>query len=400
MKDDGELRDLTSFLLEWQDTCAIDKCPRVKTKICDNGVEVPLRVDGELVYECKFKNEGESNEDYVARIKADVAYVHRAADCRFKMLIQSPRSPGKFRATEREDEAKDNGDSILASERENGGNDNVGEQPCSCDLEQARPPSKLSPAMHVPEGMALSESAFIPDDKKQDAEEPSSSQAVAIRGRMVSEYIDLVRQWNSDASSQTHAFHLLELFLYAKAQISGRPFKSHLFDVIAIQGGLGNVWGYLYKRVLTSVANGSFRTITGVDEDIAASPRSTGIEGPEVDLVEVREATEFLEKWIDGHWPDFTLNDKLALLCTILEISMNAPEILEKVTVGRQAFYNRKRLARDAFGYLRENGCSNAAMAKTLAGPFQSILLRQAADDVECQWFVAYFNEKRKVAGK
>lgn len=96
----NELRDLTSFFLEWQDACAIDKCPTVKTKICDNGAEVPLRIDGKLVYKCTFKNDGESDEDYVARIQADVAHVHAIFDASFAKWAYGLRRPnsGKGRS--------------------------------------------------------------------------------------------------------------------------------------------------------------------------------------------------------------------------------------------------------------------------------------------------------------
>ena len=401
MKDENGLRDLTSFLLEWRDTCAIDKCPQVRTKQTVKGVEIPELHDGKPVYVCAYKHDGESDDDYVARIRADILYVHGLTDSRFKNLVRFPRSPGKLSAAKKMDKStSDVADDVGNEERVD--QRDYGEEYLDSPFVEFRP-STVTPAMQMPEGRALSDDAFTPDDKRQEqeSEEASDTQSGSIRGRMVSEYIDIVRQWDSNEKVRTHAFQILELYLYNKQEISGRPFKDHLFEVIAASGGVGNVWGYLYKKVLSSLAKDSFRTITGDEDNIGDNDRTDFPQSRmDVDLVEVREASEHLRKWIEKRWPKFSINDKLALLCTVLEISMNAPEIVARTTVGRQAFYNRKVLAREALDYLLEKGCSRSAIAGTLAGSFQDILLRFAATDMECKWFQSFYDENRKGAGK
>ena len=399
MKDENGLRDLTSFLLEWRDTCAIDKCPHVRTKITAKGEEIPELCDGKPVYVCAYKNEGESDEEYVARIRADVLYVHGLTDSRFKRMIWFPRTPGKLSAAKQVGKSAsgaaddvDNGEGVDQPDYEEEDSDSSFTEFGS---------SKVTPAMQVPEGRAFSDDAFMPDEKLEEAEGEDNTPSGGIRGRMVSEYIDVVQQWDSGGKVQTHAFHLLEIYLYSKGQISGRPFKNHLFEVVAASGGVGNVWGYLYKMVLATMARDSFRTITGAGGNIGGPDGPPPPQPPpEVDPVEVQEATELLREWTEAHWPTFSINDKLALLCTVLEVSMNAPEIVAKTTVGRQAFYNRKGLARQALDDLLEKGCSWSAVAGTLADKFQKILLRFASNDMECKWFQSFYEENRKVAGK
>lgn len=404
MNEEDITRDLTSFLLEWRDTCAIDLCPE--------------RKKGGAGYTCKYRQEGESDEAYVARIREDVAHVHRLADARFKALVERPRTPDKVGLAKKLEDAEK-----AASESTDGlpdessvreipdgqGGEESGDEDDAIQPDDFRPAPDRDPASGKTLGAALADESNFSQDKRDTDKDPAPAPVYGasqpLRGQMVSEYLDLVRSWVPGEKRRTHAFHVLELFLYDMREISGRPFKSHLFDVIAANG-VGPVWGYLYKRVMSSMATKSFRTVTGAGDDIgstsqAPDPTDTWNAGRAgANQAGVNEAADALYEWTTGRWPQFDINDKLALLCTIFEVSMNDPRVVAMTTVGRQAFYNRKALARNALEFLYGKGFKKDEILKLLAGPFQDILLKIAGQDPACKPFLDFLKKTAAEAGK
>lgn len=418
MSENGELRDLTDFLLEWRDTCAIDLCPGT---------------DGTTqAHSCKYKRDGESDKAYVARIAADVAFVHRLADARFKRLVLQVRSPDKVGLAKKLEETRkgespeddldenapagnpdDNGD---PSDREDDSVENAIDELTGAGETHAPSTdfprkSDRDPASGKTLNAALSDESNYSQEKLDSGKEPEPAPVFgrkeSIRGQMVSEYLDLVQSWRPGEKQRTHAFHILELYLYDKQIIKGRPFKDHLFEVVASRKGIGDVWGYLYKRVIPTMVKKSFRTVTGAGENIgegAVPPTNpTGDWNPEwagAYQAGVSEAADCLHAWLCEQWPGFDINDKLALMCTIFEVSMNDPRVTAMTTVGRQAFYNRKVLAKKSLEYLYEKGFERDEVLKILAGPYQDILLTISRKDPSCNPFLDYLKKTATEAGK
>lgn len=414
MSENGELRDLTDFLLEWRDTCAIDLCPGT---------------DGTTqAHSCKYKRDGESDKAYVARIAADVAFVHRLADARFKRLVLQVRSPDKVGLAKKLEETRkgespeddldenapagnpdDNGD---PSDREDDSVENAIDELTGAGETHAPSTdfprkSDRDPASGKTLNAALSDESNYSQEKLDSGKEPEPAPVFgrkeSIRGQMVSEYLDLVQSWRPGEKQRTHAFHILELYLYDKQIIKGRPFKDHLFEVVAARKGIGDIWGYLYKRVIPTMVKKSFRTVTGAKVNIGEDPNPS--EGPTGVLdgayqTGVNEAADAFHKWTTDRWFAFDINDKLAFLCSFLDVSMNDPRILSMTTVGEKAFYNRRKLARKALEFLFGKGFEKDEILKLLGGPIQNLLWNVAGSDFECKPFLDFLKSSAAEAGK
>lgn len=426
MTENQELRDLTSFLLEWRDTCAIKNCPHALSKTDRNGVEIPIfDAAGNKTYVCAHKNPGESDSDYVARIQEDVAFVHRLVDGRFQYLVKHTRAPDKVGwAKKREKEAKSEGD--------NDGFENLSpdddflEEDDSFDLEESsekkgadadseqeyNPSPKCDdrPVMRDPSsgrtiGSALADESNVSQDKldsdKAPGPAPVFGRKQALRGQKVSEYLDIVQKWRPG----THAFPILEGYLYGKQTISGRPFKDHLFNVVAAKNGVGEIWGYLYKRVLPTMVNKSFEGVTGAGGDIGdPTPPVTLPDKPKNEASDyqagVNEAADCLFKWISDQWPRFDINDKIALLCVSFKVSLNDPRIADMTTVRRQAFYNRKGHFLRMMEYLHDKQFEFDEVRTLLVGPLQSMLRTIAKKDTSCKPFLDFLAKTASEPGK
>ena len=422
MNEKSELRDLTSFLLEWRDTCAIDNCPEAN----------PMS-PGPVPYSCRHKNPDESDADYVKRIRGDVVFVHRLADAKFERLVKRVRPPDKVGFAKKLEDAKkktsteDPSDSDFEKDisqdiegcegAEDPTADVLDEGSTGVELDGNPPPeysirrSQRDPASGRSLDSALKDDSNFSQEKLDSGKDPEPApvhgSAQTVRGQMVSEYRDIVDGWNGKDERRTHAFHVLEIYLYSQKTISGRPFKNHLFEVVAARDGVGGIWGYLYKRVIPTMVRKSYRTVTVADDNLATR-NPTGMNPTEVWTsvhagayqAGVDEAADALFRWTEDRWPVFDVNDKLALLCTVLEVSMNDPRIVAMTTVGRQAFYNRKDLARRALEFLFDRGFEKDEVLKVLAGPFQSILMHFAKKDPACGPFLEFLKENAKEAGK
>ena len=377
-------RDLTSFLLEWRDTCAIDLCSRSATS------------------GCRYKREGEDDQAYAKRIAEDVAFVHGTTDARFRRLVMQVRAPDKVGLAKKweEERKREAPEDALDEDAPIPGEDAAG--PVS-DPEEDSVEEALDDLAGTGREEPGREEPSVPDP---DAD-PVTETRTPLRGQMVSEYLDVVQGWRSGERRRTRAFHILEGFLYGRQSISGRPFKEYLFEVVAARNGVGPVWGYLYKRVISTMVDKSFRTVTGARSDIgdetsvAVRPDETwSARWAAAYQAGVDEAADALFRWTSERWPGFDINDKLALLCTIFEVSMNDSRVTAMTTVGRQAFYNRKAIARQALQFLFDDGFERDEVLKLLAGPFQSMLLKIAGSDPDCGPFLAFLAENAAEVGK
>ena len=432
MSDNRELRDLTDFLLEWRDTCAIDLCPHFLSRTNKNGEAIPVfDSNGNKTYICAYKNPGESDSDYAARIQGDVAFVHHLADRRFKFLVEHTRAPDKVGlAKKREEEAKNKEDKDrlenLSSDDEFRETDDLSElekspekQGNDADSEQEDAPSPTYDVRPVERdsssgrsvGSALADESNVSQDKLDSNKDPGPAPIHGsrqnLRGQMVSEYLDIVQSWKPGEKRRTHAFTILEGYLYNKETINGVPFKNYLFNVVASRDGIGGVWGYLFKGIIPTMVKTSFRTVTVADENLT-DRNPTGMNPTDVWIsthvgayqAGTDEAADCLFKWVSDHWPKFDVNDKLALMCTIFEVSMNDSRVTAMTTVGRQAFYNRKVLARKSLEFLLESGFEQDEVQKLLGGTYHAILLRIAGKDTSCRPFLDFLANTASEPGK
>lgn len=297
-------QDLTAFWLEWKDTCAIALCR-------DHGRERVIAGANKL----------------------------------FTKLIANPRKPTSLSSSKGDEggEFSDEGMSDLSGSIE-------------------RPSNR-------PESITEDYNDWAWKSAGDAEATPHVQQKLTARGYAVSEYLEYVRDFGK--KGVPNAFEILESHLYVKEGESrrkpsagnkvfnGKGFKNYLFEDIATRpGGMSkNLWGYLIRGVLRTIANESFGTpvaapIKGEEgEEIELNPEDLpGIEDiwgekeKTAFAADVEAAKELFREKLFRQWPELDMAAKVAFACQAFDLSMNSPEIKKMVGVGGSALYNRREL--------------------------------------------------------
>lgn len=258
------------------------------------------------------------------------------------------------------------------------------------------------------------------------------------RGKLVSEYMDLVAGWNQHDEMTTNAFELVEIDLYREAaekmevngsdgnaepMLNGKKLKDYLFEDIGCRpGGLcQNLWGYLLKEEmiivngrkypsrLRMVANASFRNPVeekprdSNDDEVPGEPVDPSSLEPDTEIL-VREAGDEFKTYLLDRWAtDFDVADRVVLCCAFFEYVLSDPFVESLVPIAKSALSVRKnRRVAEVFSLLKGKGFEFDTVRILFCGHGQQILKTIAVVDANtrddaCVKLVQYF-EKRKVS--
>lgn len=404
--------DITNFWLAWRELCAIRLCMNaefVRTR-CKDNLAVAERSE-EVAQQARDVIET-TNRYFAGMIRSprNVKALKRFAD---KAAAERPQSLEGTWADDDQDEGDFESDS----------------------LESQQPVASDSPIFDFGRRMALAT-----DDP--DEQVPSRIESVRAlgddikRGKLVSEYRDLVEGWDRHEELTMSAFELVEIDLYREAaekagdpdgekepMLKGRKLKDYLFeDIGGRPGGLcQNLWGYLLKKDVTvvngrkypsrlrMVANGSFRNPV---EDKPVSPDGDGNPNESVDPnslesdkeILVRQAGDMLRAYFLGRWAtEFDVADRVALCCAFFEYVLSDPFVESLVPIAKSALSARKNnRVSEVFTFLKVKGFDFDTVRALFRGQGQRILADIAiadkkTSDAACVKLVQHF-EKRKVS--
>lgn len=409
--------DITNFWLAWRELCSIRLCTNaefVRTN-CKDNLAVAERSE-EVAQQARDVIET-TNRYFAGMIRSprNVKALKRFADKAAAERPQSLEGPWV-------DDDQDEGDFESDS------------------LENQQPVASDSPISDFGKRMALA-------TEDPDEQVPSRIESICAlgddikRGKLVSEYIDLVAGWNRHDDMTTTAFELVEIDLYresaekmglngsdgnAEPMLKGRKLKDYLFeDIGGRPGGLcPNLWGYLLKKDplvvngrkfpsrLRMVANASFRNPV---EDKPFNPDDDGISNEQVDLnslepdkeILVRQAGDILRAYLLGRWATyFDVADKIALCCAFFEYVLSDPFVKGLVPISGSALNVRKvKRVSEVFEFLKMNGFEFDTVRALFMRDGQQILRDIAIKDEEtrddaCMKLVSHFEETRTSAGK
>jgi len=249
------------------------------------------------------------------------------------------------------------------------------------------------------------------------------------RGKMVSEYCDLVKAWYNHDEGVTSAFELVEIDLYREAaektpesernasvepKINGKKLKDYLFeDICAATGNISkSLWGYLLKKDWTPngvsrlrmVANASFRNpveerVPGGKDGKTSREQMSPDTAQGDEAVHVREAVETLRGYWLERWPrTYDVTDKVALCCAFFEFTMSDPFVAGLVPVRMSAFNMRKqKRVGEVFSMLKDRGFDIKTVRMLLRRDAQRVLheiaLAGATCDPTCVQLARHFWE-------
>ena len=253
------------------------------------------------------------------------------------------------------------------------------------------------------------------------------------RGKMISEYHDLVYGWDHHDFGVTSAFELVEIDLYREAaeqggtagsdglrdaKLNGKKLKDYLFeDIGGRPGGVcKNLWGYLLKESpspwgvsrLRMVANKSFRNPVEEGKSRQEDDDRGPDELPDPDLkpvepVQVLQAGEVFRDYLVKRWmAEFDVTDRVSICCAFLEYVMSDPFVAGLVPVGMSAFNARKtKRVSEIYSALRDGGYDFDTVRMLFCGDAQEILFdiavrNQEMRDPVCLKLVVNFERHRK----
>ena len=406
--------DITSFWLAWRELCAI--------RLCMNAELVRTR--------CKDNIAVAENSEMVAKQARDVI---ETTNRYFASMIRSPRDVKALKKFTGE-MAADRTQSF-DGHLENGDHDE--DVPASGSLECLKEEDDGSPISSI--GLRLSRGGEDPDEQV-----PSRTKSIHAvgdetkRGKLVSEYRDLVEGWDRHEELTMSAFELVEIDLYREAaeeagdsdgekepMLKGRKLKDYLFeDIGGRPGGLcQNLWGYLLKKDVTvvkgrkypsrlrMVANRSFRNPV---EDKPFNPDDDGSPTEPVDPnslepdkeILVRQAGEVFRAYLLDRWAtDLDVADKIALCCAFFEYVLSDPFVESLVPIAKSALSVRKNnRVSEVFTFLKVKGFEFDTVRALFRGHGQRILAdiaigdKKTSDD-SCVKLVQHFAKREVFAG-
>ena len=406
--------DITNFWLAWRELCSIRLCMNaelVRTKCKDDPV---VAENSEMVAK-QAKGVVEKTNKYFAcmiksprTVKALKGFSDKMADER------APASDGAS-----EDDAPDEDLSSLDSP------------------EGSQPADNGSPISGI--GLRLSRAGEDPDE--QVPSRIGSIHAIGDnvrRGKLVSEYIDLLEGWRRHDEMTTNAFELVEIDLYREAaekagdsagtmepMLKGKKLKDYLFeDIGGRPGGLcKNLWGYLLKKGVTvvkgrkylsrlrMVANASFRNPVeekSLDSDGDETPNElVDPDSMESDKkILVQQAGDAFREYLLNRWgSDFDMADRVALCCAFFEYVLSDPFVKGLVPISGSALNDRKvKRVSEVFTFLKMKGFKFATVRTLFRSEGQQILKAIAIDDKKtrddaCIKLVRHFEKREAPTG-
>lgn len=402
--------DITNFWLAWRELCSIRLCmdaELVRTKCKDD----PIVAENSAVVAKQARGVIETTNKY------------------FAGMIRSPRT---VKALKRfADKMADEQTSALDVVSEDGAPDEDLSAPGSPEGSQTA--DNGDPISGI--GLRLSRAGEDPDE--QVSSRIGSIHAIGDnvrRGKLVSEYIDLVEGWRQHDEMTTSAFELVEIDLYSKAagkagdsfneepMLEGKRLKDYLFeDIGGRPGGLcKNLWGYLLKKGVTvvkgqkylsrlrMVANASFRNPVeerSLDSDGDETPNDL-VDPDSLELdkkILVQQAGDAFREYLLNRWvPDFDMADRVALCCAFFEYVLSDPFVKGLVPISGSALNVRKvKRVSEVFTFLKMKGFEFATVRTLFRGDGQEILKyialkgKETRDDA-CIKLVRHFEKKRE----
>lgn len=404
--------DITNFWLAWRELCSI--------RLCMNAELVRIKCEGDPVVA--------EDSEVVAKQARDVV---ETTNRYFASMIRSPRN---VKALKRfSDKMADAQAQTLDGISEDDGHDE--DISSSGSSEYLPTMDNGSPISSI--GLRLSRAEEDPDEQV-----PSRTEDIRAvgdekrRGKLVSEYIDLVEGWARHDEMTTSAFELVEIDLYREAakkaggangnkepMLKGRKLKDYLFeDIGGRPGGLcKNLWGYLLKKGVTvvkgrtyisrlrMVANSSFRN------PVEDKPFDSGGDGTPNEPVDqsslepdrpilVRQAGDTFRTYLIGKWnTDFDVSDRVVLCCAFFEYVLSDPFVKGLVPISGSALNDRKiKRVSEVYKLFKAKEFEIDTVRALFRGEGQQILTDIAISDKRtrdgaCVKLVQHF-EKRKVS--
>lgn len=400
--------DITKFWLAWRELCAI--------RLCMNAELVRTRCKGNIAVA--------ENSEMVAKQARDVI---ETTNKYFASMIRSPRDVKplkKFAGKMAADRAQS-----FDGQLEN--DDHSGDISTSDTPECLQLADNGSPISSI--GSRLSWAGEDPDEQV-----PSRIGGIHVmgdetkRGKLISEYIDLVDGWDQHDEMTTSAFELVEIDLYGKADkklgdsdgndsgdkmepmLKGKKLKDYLFeDIGGRSGGLcQNLWGFLLKKEVTvvkgrkypsrlrMVANASFRNPVEdkpFNPDDDASPNElvdpNSLE-PDMEIL-VRQAGKVFRAYLRDRWAtEFDVTDRIVFCCAFFRYVLSDPFVEALVTIPRSTLNLRKtKRVSELFTFLRDTGFAPEDVRGLFQGLGQNILAEFARGDPMCVKLMKHFGD-------
>ncbi len=405
--------DITNFWLAWRELCSIRLC-----------------MNAELVRtKCKDDPVVAKNSEEVAKQARDVV---ETTNKYFADMIRSPRNvkPLKKFAGKMADGRAQSLDGLSAD-------GDHAEGISDPDLPECQQSEDIGGSISSV-GLRLSRATEDPDEQLPPRTESRHVMGDdARRGKLVSEYIDLVEGWRRHDEMTTSAFELVEIDLYQSAEksedpvdneepmLKGKKLKTYLFeDIGGRPGGLcKNLWGYLLKKDmlvvngqkypsrLRMVAIGSFRNPV---EDEPFDPDGDGNSNEPVDPdslesdkeILVRQAGDVFREYLLDRWTTaFDVADKVALCCAFFEYVLSDPFVKDLVPIAKSALSVRKnKRVAEVFTFLKMKGFEFPTVRALFMEDGQRILKDIAISnektmDDSCVKLVQYFEKRKGPAG-
>lgn len=414
-------KDLTSFWLAWRKTCAIRTCCSEESLSLHNR-------------QCKTVSD-QIAESEMKKVSEDAKWVMEVTNGYFAKMIRTPRSVKAL---------KKYAERMAADRAGYSGEPDDGSRSDAEDLEETVSPDpserlemdiRRDDTRHFKDGPSLTDTRENEDDAAIGMMGTFRvSDKDTKRGKMISEYRDLVYGWDHHDRGVTSAFELVEIDLYRDAaeqggsadssgprdaKLNGKKLKDYLFeDIGGRPGGVcKNLWGYLLKENpspwgvsrLRMVANKSFRNPVeeetprpmddGRDRGELPDPDSKPFDEP----VQVLQAGGAFRDYLAKRWmAEFDVTDRVSICCAFFEYVMSDPFVAGLVPVGMSAFNARKtKRVSEIYSFLKDAGYDFDTVRTLFCGDAQEILFdiavrNQGTRDPVCLKLVMNFENHRK----
>lgn len=402
--------DITGFWLAWRKTCSIRRC-------LDQDI---------LNRECRQIPEVMAD---VGKVMKDAHDVIATTNKYFADMIRSPRTVKALKRfarrmgeTEDEMQAEKRADEIGIPSREDG---------------ESRQDDTRAVYSHFEGAPSLGDVAEPTDDAINPRQGAYGDvKAHFGRGKMISEYRDLVTAWAHHDEGVTNAFELVEIDLYREAaektpekarnaaaepMFNGKKLKDYLFEDICAQTGniCKSLWGYLLKKDWTQngisrlrmVANASFRNPveehrnSGKDGAEATTERPDPNSQTPDDETHLSQAGSALRDYWRKCWDAYDVSDRVALCCAFFEYTMTDPFVVGLVPVKTSAFNMRKqKRVGETFRQLKDRGFAFDDVRELFRRGEGQRLLREIAlsgqtRDPVCETLIRHFDEVARGSG-
>ena len=413
-------KNLTNFWNAWRKTCAIRKC------FSKESMELHNR-------QCASPSDRIAEQE-MAGIAEDARWVIEVTNGYFSKMIRTPRN---VKALKRYAEVKAS-EGVNSSGESDDGNQDGAEDPEN--VVTADPSERLEMDVRRDNTRIFKDGPSLADTKENEDDAAVGmigsfhvADKDVKRGKMVSEYRDLVCGWDHHDPGVTNAFELVEIDLYREAaeqegaagagesrdaRLHGKKLKDYLFeDIGGRPGGVcQNLWGYLLKENpspwgvsrLRMVANKSFRNPVVAEKeknDDDREAKETLVDPDSVvadEPIQVLQAGEAFRNYLVRKWKtEFDVTDRVAVCCAFLEYVMSDPFVAGLVPVGVSAFNARKtKRVSEIFKFLRDAGFGFDTVRMLLCGHgqevlFDSVIRNEGMRDPVCFKLVSKFESER-----